>query len=153
MKEEIVNETTTVTVIMDFMTSPEELWQWLTKPELVRKYFFGTSLESNWEIGKPITFSGVWDGVEYTDKGVILDIRENEFLKYSYFSSFSELEDLPENYSNISYKLSKTDNGTRLEIRQSGGEMNEDKKAHSEANWAMVLNSLKIEMEGNLNKK
>jgi uncharacterized protein YndB with AHSA1/START domain len=45
------------------------VWGALTKPELVKEYFFGTTLSTTWEPGSPIIFSGEWQGKEYQDKG------------------------------------------------------------------------------------
>jgi uncharacterized protein YndB with AHSA1/START domain len=122
--------------------SASTVWKGLTDKELVKKYFFGTELTTAWETGSPITFSGTWDGKPYEDKGIILELVPDKLLKYNYWSSFSGLEDIPENYVNITYRL--TDNGnhtTTLTILQDGFK-NEEAKNHSVNNWKMILDNL-----------
>src|SRR4051812_42085292 len=91
-----------------------EVWKGLTDPEIVKEYFFGTKLESDWKVGSPIIFSGEWDGKHYEDKGTILDITPGEYVKYSYWSSMSGTEDKPKNYANVSYRLIEEDGATTL---------------------------------------
>ena len=119
-----------------------KVWDALTKPELVKQYFFGTEVTSDWKKGSPIFYRGVWEGKPYEDKGNILDIEKGKFIRYNYWSSFSGTEDIPANYANISYELSQEDGSTVLTIVQDGLK---DQEAinHSEKNWGMVLDGLK----------
>ncbi|GAA4318949.1 SRPBCC family protein [Mucilaginibacter gynuensis] len=135
--------TTTVT----FNAPKAEVWQGLTDPEIVKQYFFGTTLKSDWQVGSPITFSGEWDGNSYEDKGTILEITPGEYLKYNYWSSMSGQEDKPENYANVSYSLSEADGVTTLTITQDNIK-DEAAKEHSEQNWQMVFGGLKKMLEG-----
>jgi uncharacterized protein YndB with AHSA1/START domain len=63
------------------------VWEGLTIPEIVSKYFFGTKLESDWKVGSQISFSGKYEGKKYIDKGVITKINAPELLEYTYLSS------------------------------------------------------------------
>lgn len=120
----------------------EKVWEALTTPELIKKYFFNTNVESDWREGSPITFSGEWQGKTYQDKGTILKVEENKLFKYNYWSSMSGIEDKPENYVVISYELAEDDGKTRLNIRQENI-ADEKTKEHSEQNWMKVLENLK----------
>src|SRR5436190_20633973 len=122
--------------------SPAKVWEALTKPELVKQYFFGTEVTSDWKKGSPIFYRGVWEGKAYEDKGNILDIERDKFIRYNYWSSFSGTEDIPSNYANISYELAKEGGSTVLTITQDGLK---DQEAinHSEQNWGTVLDGLK----------
>jgi uncharacterized protein YndB with AHSA1/START domain len=119
-----------------------KVWEALTKPELIKKYFFGTEASTDWKKGSPIFFRGEWEGKAYEDKGVILDIIPEKMVKYSYWSSFSGTPDIPENYANVTYELSPNDGVTTLTITQDGLD-SEERKTHSESNWGMVLENLK----------
>ena len=123
-----------------------KVWEALTTPDLIKQYFFGTNTESDWKVGSPIYFRGVWDGREYVDKGTILDVKPGKFLRYNYWSSFSGTEDKPENYANITYELITKRDTTELWITQDGHDSDE-RKEHSEQNWKMVLNNLKQLLE------
>jgi uncharacterized protein YndB with AHSA1/START domain/DNA-binding transcriptional ArsR family regulator len=35
-------------------TTPEKLWDAITKPEFTRQYFYGSSVKSNWAVGSPV---------------------------------------------------------------------------------------------------
>lgn len=127
---------------INFKAPAAKVWQGLTDPAMVKKYFFGTNLESSWKVGEPITFSGEWDGKKYQDKGTILDIDPGKFVKYSYWSSMGETEDKPENYANITYSLAEKDGKTKLTITQDNVK-NQEAKEHSEQNWKGVFEGLK----------
>ncbi len=127
--------------------SPAEVWDALTNKEKVKQYFFGTEVSSEWEPDAEITFSGNWEGTEYTDSGKILEIEKGKLLKYDYLSSFSGLEDKPENHSIITYKLEEVNNGTILHVTQKGFK-DQQSRDHSEQGWKMVLDNLKKMLEG-----
>ena len=118
-----------------------KVWDALTKPELVKQYFFGSNQETDWKPGGPIIWTGDYEGKSYTDKGIVLEFVPNERLSYSYLSSWSDMEDKPENYLQVSYELKEVPGGTDLTITQSN--YDEEKAKHSAANWAAVIDGLK----------
>ena len=126
----------------------DEVWQALTDPEMIKIYFFGTEVITDWKIGSPILFQGEWEGNSYQEKGIILDLIPQKLFKYSYWSSMSGTEDLPENYSIIVYQLVEEESGTTLIITQEGFR---DQKAYedSDTNWGEILNSIKGLLEKN----
>lgn len=126
--------------------SRPSVWEALTKPELVKQYFFGTTVESSWKKGEPIRFKGEWEGKKYEDKGNILEIEKDKLLKYSYFSSWSGKPDVPENYHNVTYKLNDIPGGTEFVVEQEGLET-EDAAEHTEKNWASIMEDLRKLLE------
>ena len=124
----------------------EKVWAALTKPELIKQYFFGTEAASDWKVGHPITFRGAWEGKPYEDKGTILAIEKNKFLKYNYWSSFSGTADVAENYAIVTYTLSPGKKNTKLEITQDHC-LSEASRDHSVKNWGSVLDGLKKLLE------
>ena len=124
-----------------------EVWEALTTPEIIKKYFFGTNAISDWKVGSPILFKGVWEGKHYEDKGTILKVERNKLFQYEYWSSMSGIEDKPENYVIVTYELSeKNNNTTKLTITQENIP-DEKMKEHSEQNWRKVLTDLKKLLE------
>ncbi len=123
------------------------VWRALTDPQIVKQYFFGTEVESDWKKGGKIFFRGSWEGKSYEDKGTILEIDPPRLLKFSYWSNLSGTEDLPENYANITYQLTTANGRTRLTILQDNIST-EEARDHSAANWKMVLEGLKGIVEG-----
>jgi len=134
--------TLTLKTTITFDEPIAKVWKGLTDPALVKQYFFGTNLKSDWQVGSPITFSGEWEGKTYQDGGIILDIDPPRLLKYTYWSSMSGTEDKPENYNNITYELAEKDGVTTLVLTQDGVK-NEQAKEHSEQNWKSVFDGLK----------
>src|SRR3954469_7153103 len=94
------------------------VWEALTKPELIKKYFFGVDVLTDWKQGSPITYKGEWQGREVVDKGHVLEIEPNRLLVTDYFPGSSGLEDKPENYQGVTYQLEGEDGGTRLTVIQ-----------------------------------
>ena len=131
-----------LSVSKEFDTPASKVWDALTNPEIIKQYLFGTDTVTDWKIGSPIIFQGVWEGVAYQDKGTILEFIPEKKLKYDYWSSFSKLEDVPENYQQLSFELSKSDNNTILTLTQENIP-NETAKEHSESNWQTVLDLMK----------
>jgi len=135
-------ENSTLKTSITFDAPAEKVWQGLTKPEIVKQYFYGTHLASDFKIGSRITFSGEWEGKAYTDGGIILAIDPPVLLKYTYWSSMSGTEDLPENYADITYELVEEAGQTTLHITQEGIKKQEDIAQH-EQNWLYVFDGLK----------
>ena len=132
----------TVNLTKEISTPSSKVWDALTNPEIIKQYLFGTETVTDWKVGSPIVFQGVWEGVAYKDKGTILEFIPGQKLKYDYWSSFSKLEDLPENYQQITFALMDNDDKTILTLTQENVP-NQVAKEHSEANWGMVLDQLK----------
>lgn len=132
----------TATASITLNATPERVWKALTDPAEIKQYLFGTDAHSDFKKGSTITYTGEWEGKKYEDKGVIVDVEPNRLLHTTYFSSMSGKEDRPENYANVYYRIEPAGHQTILTIVQDN---NPDEKSrdHSQANWNMVLMSLK----------
>ena len=119
-----------------------KVWEALTNPELIKVYFFGTTCITDWKKGSSILYKGKWEGKPYEDKGNILDIENEKFILYNYWSSFSGTEDIPENYAEIKYELTPDKDGTLLTVTQRGFKT-EEALRHSESNWVHVLDGVR----------
>ena len=123
------------------------VWEALTQPDLIKQYLFGTEVSTDWKVGSPITYKGVWEGKAYEDKGQILQVEPEKRLVSTFWSALSGLPDRPENYQTVEYALSDEGDGTRLTLTQ-GNNDSEESARHSEQNWNMVLEGLKKLVEG-----
>jgi uncharacterized protein YndB with AHSA1/START domain len=122
------------------------VWQALVRPELVKKYLFGTEMTADWRVGGAITYRGQWEGKTYQDKGSVLAYEPEKRLRTTYFSSMSGLEDKPENYSTVTYELSEAGGRTTVTITQDNNPTPESAE-HSGRNWQVVLEGLKKVVE------
>ncbi len=120
----------------------EKVWEAVTKPELVKQYFFGTDLVTDWQVGLPIFFRGEWEGKAYEDKGTVLSFDAPKSLSYNYWSSMSGKLDQPEFYQVLRYDLELVGDETKLSITQENAASQEEAD-HSAQNWQMVLDGLK----------
>ncbi|MCB0496512.1 MAG: SRPBCC domain-containing protein [Cyclobacteriaceae bacterium] len=137
-----MNHDLTLTV-SDIINAPvSSVWKALTDKEIVKKYFFGTELDTEWKVGKPIYFRGNWEGNTYEDKGTVLEYEEGKKLTYNYWSTMSGTEDIPENYAKITYAVEPNGQGTTLHIIQKGSK-DEEAHEHSKESWAYIINELK----------
>ena len=126
--------------------STAKVWDALINPEQIKRYFFGTESISDWKVGSTLIFKGVWEGKEYGDKGHILKLEKEKKLKYNYWSSFADTEDILENYANITYELSEQSGKTIFTVTQDGFKTKEQHE-HSEKNWQSLFVNLKALLE------
>ena len=131
-----------VTKSVTVKATKSKVWDALTNPETIKKYFFGTETESDFKKGSPIYYRGVWEGKSYEDKGTILEIEKEKLFKHDYWSSMSGTEDKQENYATITYTLSGNDGNVTLTVTQTNV-ASEEQKEHSEKNWEMVFQGMK----------
>ena len=68
-------------------TTPEKLWQALTLSEFSRRYWWNTSVVSDWKVGSP--FALVMDGTT-TDVGEVLEFDPPRRLSYTFRHILSE---------------------------------------------------------------
>lgn len=118
--------------------SISEVWKALTSPEMIKDYMYGTTVISDWKEGSSIRFTGAWEGKPYEDKGTILTCREQEVLEYSYWSSFTGIEDVPENYAIIRFELTSVDGETLLVLTQHNSPT-DAMHENSDKGWGDVL--------------
>lgn len=122
------------------------VWRALTDPAIVKRYFFGTDLVTDWKVGSPLFFRGEYDGKTYEDRGTVRAFDPERSLSYDYWSSMSGHEDEPELRHRITYELAERDGGTEVVIRQSNVDTAE-RAAHSAENWKTVLAAMKTLVE------
>ena len=123
-----------------------KVWDALTKPDLIKQYLYGTEVTTDWQVGSPIIYKGVWEGRAYEDKGIVLQREPGKVLVSSFWSSLSGLPDAPENYKTVHYELSPEGDKTRLTITQDNNDSPDEAK-HSQQNWQMVLDGIKKLLE------
>ena len=119
-----------------------KVWEALTKPELIKQYLFGTDVTTDWQVGSPIRYRGVWQGKPYEDKGVVVQFEPGKLIVSTFWSSLEGLPDTPENYKTVRYELASEGQGTKLTIVQDNNASEEDAR-HIEGNWTMVLEGVK----------
>jgi uncharacterized protein YndB with AHSA1/START domain len=118
------------------------VWQALTEPELIKRWFFGVDTETEWQVGGPLVHRGEWRGKPYEDKGTVLRFEPPTLLVHSHWSPPSGVPDLPENYQEVTWSLEERDHGTLLTVSETNIP-SDPAKAISEESWKTVLDNLK----------
>jgi uncharacterized protein YndB with AHSA1/START domain len=124
-----------------------KVWDALVKPELIKQYLFGTEVTTDWKVGSPIKYKGVWQGKAYEDKGKVVQFVPGKLIVSTFWSSLEGLPDTPENYKTVRYELTAQGSQTQLTITQDNND-SEEAARHSEQNWQMVLGGIKKLVEG-----
>ena len=127
--------------------SPAQVWAALTDPKLIKKYMFGSLVETDWQQGSSIFWKGEYEGKTYEDKGEILEIETERRLKVSHFSPLSGQEDVPDNYHTLLYELKQKGDKTHISLSQDKN-ASEEEAERAKGNWEMMLGGLKEVVEG-----
>jgi uncharacterized protein YndB with AHSA1/START domain len=125
---------------------PERVWEVLTDPDEIAEFMFGAKVDTDWEEGSRITWSGEYDGNAYEDRGEILEVVENKRLRLTHFSPLSGEDDVPENYHTLDYQLAADGAGTSLVLEQDNNDSAEQAEQFSQ-NWQQMLDKLKERAE------
>ena len=128
---------------IEINSSKEKLWAVLTESEFTKQYMFNCAVESNWEIGSPITWKGNYQGYDAFQKGEILAIKPLELIKYSTFDPNFGLEDISKNYIHVSYLISENGDSIQLTIANETFDGNDERMGHIKQGWEMVLPKIK----------
>jgi uncharacterized protein YndB with AHSA1/START domain len=137
-----INRELTVTKSIQIKAARMKVWAALTTPPTIRQYLYGAETITDWKVGSPIVFQGEVQGQKWQDKGTILEIQLGQLLRYSYWSGYCGMEDLPENYAMVTYRLESKAGGTLLTITQEGY-ASEESRQSSENGWKSILHKIK----------
>lgn len=136
----------TTEVSITISAPPSAVWEALTDPELIRRWFFGVETETDWAEGSPIVHRGEYQGRHYEDKGTIVRVVPERLLVHTHWSPVSGLPDEPEHNQEVTWSLAERDGGTELAVR----EVNlpsEAAKEISEQGWRAALGALRDLLE------
>ena len=134
-----MNKNLIATQSIKINTKAEKVWRILTDPEKIKIYLFGTETTTVWNVGSPILFQGDYNGQRYKDKGTVIKNIENSLLSYNYWSGFSGLEDQPENYSVVTYKIDDISENSVTFTWTQKGFANKESQCHSEEGLKTIL--------------
>lgn len=125
-------------------SSPEKVWDVLTNPTIINEYLYGAETITDWKVDSQISFVIKFDEQTFVDKGIVIKNNQNELLEYKYWSGFCGLEDRPENYSIVTYKVQKIDDITIQFTWQQRGFVNEESRKNSENGLLSILEQIKL---------
>ena len=127
-----------------------KVWDALTNPEQTKKYMFGCETVSDWKQGSPLLWKGSHEGKEMIFvKGNIVDINPGKFLAYTTIDPNSTMDDISENYLQVTYDLSSSNGQTILTVTQGDystvaeGERRYNESYNNGEGWNPILVEIK----------
>ena len=130
------------TAAVDISASPDQVWSAITDPAKVKRYFFGSTVESDFRPGSSITWRGEYAGKRFEDKGEVIEAVPHERLRVTHFSPLSGEPDRPENYHELVFSLDQSGPVTHVTFTQdNNASVNEAQEATE--NWHAMLQGLK----------
>lgn len=118
------------------------VWSVLTDPNAIKEFMFGTDVLTDWTVGGPILWRGVWDGKAYEDRGRILEFEPGRRLVATHFSPLSGQEDAPGNYHTLTWTLKDQSGVTVLALSQDNNASAEEAQ-HSKSMWDSLVAGVK----------
>ena len=141
MEKRIVEIETTIAA------EPAKVWKALTGPGVT--VMPGTKVETDWQVGHGIVFSGEWKGKAFEDHGEILSADKG---KEASFTHWSGAGGRPDNYHIVRYRLAPDGKNTRVTLTQSNvgpkADVDDKTKAEFTKTFRMMLDGLKQAAEG-----
>ena len=131
-----------------FKADENTVWDLITNPEKTKQYMFGCEVLSDWKIGSPILWKGKtenYNEIIYV-KGNIINFKKNKKVSFTMLDPNIGIADIPENYIELSYEVTKIESGTLLTITQgdfNGTENAEKRFEESKQGWKMVIPLMK----------
>lgn len=125
----------------------ERVWAALTEPDQIAAYMGGSRVETSWEVGSPITWTGEYDGHAYQDKGEVLTYDKPHVLSVTHYSPLMGQDDKPANYHTVVYTLTTDGDLTRLSLTQDNCS-DEAQAEQFSRNWQQMLDLVKSHVEG-----
>jgi len=125
-------------------TTPERLWEALTRGEFTRKYWYDRRIESDWRIGSPVRF---YDGAnnDLTDSGVVLESDPPRRLAYTFQNEFDP-QARQAGASRVTFTLEPFEGMVKLTLVHD--ELPSEQMAvEFREGWAPILSSLKTFLE------
>jgi uncharacterized protein YndB with AHSA1/START domain len=126
-------------------TSPQKLWDALTKPEFQKQYWFGMPQESEWKKGS--SWAMKFEDGRVADAGEILEVEPPKRLVLKWRNEFRP-ELTAEGFSRCEYALEQDGEIVKLTVTHS---IEKDHAKFIEAvsgGWPRILSSLKTMLEG-----
>lgn len=140
-------DTYTINKEIIISATPSVVFNMITNPDEITKYFPLDDVISTWEEGSEILYKGVVNNHAFTDYGIIDVIKPPHIFQYTYWSDNHGTQRLPENHLTIKYELTKHNNDTKLILVHSHLQNKDMYKLMNNSVWGNLLASMKSHIE------
>ena len=125
-------------------TTPKKLWQALTDPEFIRRYFYETTQESDWKPGS--SWKMVAPGGKVVDAGEVLEAKPPKKLVLKWLKELKN-ELRAEGFSRMTYNIEKDGTSVKLTVTHEMNRPNSKLIKAVSGGWPSILASLKSLLE------
>ena len=135
-----------ITTITYIASSQDRVWSALTTPELTRRYWFDTAIESDWQVGSFVHYRR--DG-KITDEGVVLVAEPGCLLSYT-FHPLLNPNFRKEPPSRVTFRIERDPHqGAVVRLTTVHDLFPPDSKVHPSCadGWPMIISNLKTLLE------
>jgi len=142
-----VTEIQTTQVYQVFIkATPEQIWEGITNPEFTKKYFYGSSIESSFEVGAPyLSLAG--DRSQTLVDGEVLEADPPNRLQVTWRALYDP-ETAAEPHSRVTWEIEPQDGGfTRVTVVHDQLEESLKTAESVSGGWSYVLSGLKTLLE------
>ena len=134
--------TSTAQVSRVIPARPDEVWETLTSREGMKAYMMGADVETDWQVGSPITMRGEFNGKRFEDRGEVRSFEPGRRLSYTHVSGSA-----PDQEHLVTFEVAPKDGGTEVTVVQDGGD--EAHRGEYEKTWGMMLEGLEKAVRAN----
>lgn len=125
-------------------STPEKVWEAMTRGELTEKCYFGTSVASTWRPGDRIVYSG-GPGGEPMVEGRLEEVEPRKKLVHTWVVRYDP--SLSDEESRVSYLLEPLGQAVKLTVRHDLGSAPKTARAVETDGWSVILSSMKTLLE------
>ena len=126
-------------------TTPEKLWEAITKPELTKQYFHGSSVKSDWKIGSSVTHE--IDGKPALE-GKVIEIDPPRRLVTTFAARWAHSEEaMKDRPSRVTWLIEQRGEACRLTVIHDDFEGETATYKSVGTGWNPVLSGLKTLLE------
>ena len=126
-------------------TTPEKLWEALTRPEFTRLYFFDAIFDSDSEWAKGSAWKMTHPDGTISDSGEVLESTPPRRLVLKWENQFPDLK--PEGVSRCTFDIVPMGDQTQLTVTHEMDRDNSKVIAAVSGGWPQILSSLKTFLE------
>jgi len=124
-------------------TTPEQLWEAITDPEIRAKYNFGAGVQSDWQPGSPINM-GVPEQGYVLGEGEIIEAKPPIKLVHTMRALWSD-DVKNEGFSRVTWDIEQVQDSCRLTVTHD--ELRDGANDELYGGWPMILSGLKTWLE------
>jgi uncharacterized protein YndB with AHSA1/START domain len=124
------------------VSTPDEVWDALTNPDITERYWGNTRLESDWKVGSKVLY--VMNG-KITDEQTLLVVDRPRLLSYTFKPLMEGFRDEPP--SRATFEIASSGQVVRLKITHDRFPPASRVHAACSVGWPMILSGLKTLLE------